>query len=509
MKAVRFVNYTFCYPNAGTPALKGINLSVNSGEYLLICGKTGTGKSTLLRSIKAELAPVGKKTGEVLIFSAPRDGSRNRANVMKVGFVAQDPDSQTVMDTVESELAFGLQNMGLPANVIRRRMAEIAGFFGIGGWISKKIHTLSSGQKQILNLACVTAMQPEILLLDEPTARLDPIASAEFLQAVGRINKELGKTVLISEHRLGRVLPEADRVVYLSGGTAETYASPIEFVRRLYGGEDGFKAALPAPVRVAYKLGERLDYPLGIKQGRQWLAARAPICAVPDSEPENPYEKPLIAAKSVWFRYDKNEDFVLKNISFAARAGEVHAIVGGNGSGKTTFLRLLCGALKPNRGKISKSADMRCGLLSGEPKALLAADTVAGELSEWQKEYGYGDRDIQKIMDELGISHLTDRHPYDLSGGEMQKTALAKILLLRPGILLLDEPVKGMDAEAKAELLVILRRLVKEGKSIVLVTHDLEFAASVADRCSMLFGGGIACTDTMRCFFSSNLFYTT
>ncbi len=511
LAAVSFLNYTFSYPGLDAPTLRDVTLDVGEGEFVLLCGQTGSGKTTLLRSVKREIAPVGKTEGRVLIQGEDRDQKKRTVSAVEVGYVAQNPDNQLVMDTVWHELSFGLENMGLPTHIIQRRMAETANFFGIDSWADKKVYELSGGQKQVLNLASVMAMQPGILILDEPTAQLDPIAAKQFLQILKRIHEELGTTVILSEHRMEDVLPLCTSVLFLQRGKLQAYQSPDRFVAHLLAENHPFSKAFPASVHIARRLGEKERFPLSVKEGRLWLKSHGwkQEKTIPSLANRSASSKPVLQAKEVWFRYKKEEDFVLKNASISFYPGEVHAIVGGNGSGKSTLLHLLSGAVKPNRGRIRREEKTRPGLLPQNPKALFTADTVGEELDEWKKDFHYTDEEVYSMMEEMGIEHLKSRHPYDLSGGEMQKVALAKILLLNPDILLLDEPTKGVDAMAKEDLLQILKRQKENGKTVVLVTHDLEFAARIADRCSMLFQKEIACSDWGKAFFEQNAFYTT
>lgn len=533
MPAVSFVNFSFSYPDAARPALENLTLSLRRGEFVLVCGLSGSGKTTLLRCCKPELAPAGQRKGELRLPTAGSPAGRSDAGT--IAYVAQDPDNQIVMDSVWHELAFGLENLGLPAPVIRRRMAEIAAFFGMDAWMQQKTDLLSGGQKQMLNLASSLVLQPSLLLLDEPTAQLDPIAAKSFLQAVERVNRELGVTVVLSEHRLEETLPIADRVLLLQAGRLLCDAPPAAFAREVYTRCPDFAAALPAPARAALLLqhagvpapDDRL--PLDVREGRRFLRAllpapasipaddqAAPAPAFSDAEtapagkaPAVSRENVLLSAHDLWFRYDKDAPFVLRGASLSVRRGEVHAILGGNGGGKTTLLHLLCGALRPGRGRIRREKDCRLGLLSQSPKALLTCDSVLDELRECREIGQYGDGEIHEMLLRFGLGGLETRHPYDLSGGEQQKLALAKLLLLDPALLLLDEPTKGMDAPAKQALAEDFRRLQAEGKTLVLVTHDVEFAARAADRCSLLFDGGVVCTEARRSFFSTNLFYTT
>lgn len=510
MDALTLMEYGFTYPGEERPVLSGVNLSVRAGEFALLLGATGSGKTTLLRSIKREVAPVGNREGRILLFGEEQDAAAQASCPGAVGFVMQSPENQLVMDTVWQEMAFGLENMGIESAVIRRRVAETAHFFGIGSWFERKVWTLSGGQKQILNLASVMAMQPRLLLLDEPTAQLDPVAARDFLQMLAKINRELGTTVVLSEHRMEEICPLADRMIWLREGRIALDAPPSFVIRQVYEEKLGWDAALPAAARLAHALGEREQYPLSVREGREWLASHQPK-QPPRKEKPAPKraEKPIIEAKKLWFRYEKEQEFVLRGVDFSVAPGEIFALVGGNGSGKSTLLRLLAGVERPAKGKVRKQAGVRSAMLVQHPKAMFLKPTLKEDLAEWQREAGYSDARIQEIAGQLGLLDLMDRHPYDLSGGEMQKAALAKLLLLSPDLLLLDEPAKGLDAFSREELSRILLDERAKGRGIVLVTHDLDFAAQIADTCAMMFGGEIVSSAEGRAFFSGNLFYTT
>lgn len=529
MAAVQFLDYSFCYAGASDWALKNIELALPEGEVTLLCGGSGSGKTTLLRSIKQELKPVGKSTGRLSIWGAEPGEEKPVESASRIGFVMQNPDNQLVTDRVWHELAFGLENLGLPTEIIRRRVAETAHFFGIGSWFEKKVQELSGGQKQILNLAAVMAMQPDLLLLDEPTAQLDPVAASDFLQLLWRVNRELGMTVALSEHRLEDVLPFAFQVVFLEKGQLRLCGSAQQFIRYVYEENHDFAYALPAAAQLAHSLSggqestgcEKDYYPLSVREGRSWLAGhkekrkQEPARNIPAGKPlpENKPEKetgPItLEAKGLWFSYERSKEFVLKDAHFSARGGEVHAVVGGNGSGKSTLLKVLAGVLRPVRGKVKTGRGLRAAMLAQSPQALFAMDTLEDDLMEWAKRFSYSREHVKEQAAVFGLTRLLRRHPYDLSGGEMQKAALLKLLLTEPDILLLDEPTKGIDAFARKELAALLQRQKKLGRTIVLVTHDLEFAAMTAERCSMMFDGQLVCTDRGREFFMDNVFYTT
>ncbi|MBK5211928.1 MAG: ATP-binding cassette domain-containing protein [Coriobacteriia bacterium] len=537
MEAVSFVDFSFRYPQARQSTLENIDLSIGRGAFVVLCGPTGSGKTTLLRCIKHEIAPVGTRRGEVFVLGHPMGASDPRQSAAQVGFVMQDPENQSVMDTVWHELAFGLENLGVPTDIMQRRVAETAHFFGIGEWFEKRTSELSGGQKQILNLAAVMVMQPYILVLDEPTSQLDPIAAKEFLQALERVNRELGTTVILSEHRLEDVLPIADEVVFIEGGKLSFVGTPHDFASELYSSGDSFASALPAPAQVAHAvtadardadahdLGSAAsaaaiepDYPLDVRAGRAWLVENVPESIRAGIRHESfvvappaiaSHEEPILTAKNLWFRYGRNLDFVLRGASVELYPRKIHAVVGGNGSGKSTMLYALSAVRRLERGTVKCAKGKRIALLAQDPKTLFLRDTLLQDLTEDCEKFGYTRDDVDEMLARLGLTELRDRHPYDLSGGEMQKAALAKVLLLSPDILLLDEPTKGVDAFAKHELMDILREQREECRAILVVSHDLDFCAEIADSCSMLFNGEIAANAAGRTFFNDNLFYTT
>ena len=504
MVAVSFIMDSFAYPDSNE-ILHDIRFELEAGDFTLLCGPTGSGKTTLLRNLKPETAPAGQRLGSVCLFGKQIDKD---CSASRVGYVAQHPAHQLVMDSVWHELAFGPENLRVSPAEIRRRMAEVANFFGITDWIDRRVCELSGGQKQVLNLASVMMMQPEILLLDEPTAQLDPIAAKSFLHLLRRVNQELGTTVLISEHRLEDILPMADRVLYLETGRLAFQGSARDFPAWLSNSASPFFHALPRVTQTVGKLSAGSAFPLDIKSGRQWLLSHAQAIVPEHQRMEDSQLDPILEAKNVWFRYAKTDPFVVRDISFSLARGEIHALLGANGSGKSTFLSLLAGLLKPFRGKVvSRGASV--SVLPQNPQALFTCDSVAEELAEWSARVGYGQPQIKAILDRFCLQTKRDQHPYDLSGGEMQKLALAKLLLLSPDILLLDEPTKGLDAVAKEDLRESFQALMREGKTLLLVTHDIEFAATCADRCSLLFAGDIVCTEPAADFFAGNLFYTT
>lgn len=517
-------NLTFGYPGE-KDVLKGVNMRVERGEFIVLCGKSGSGKTTLLRHLKTVLSPHGKKTGEVLFDGTPIEQVSLRDQSAKIGYVMQNPDSQIVTDKVWHELAFGLESLGCDQATMRLRVAEMASYFGIQDWFHRGVSELSGGQKQLLNLASIMAMQPEALILDEPTSQLDPIAASDFLNTVRKINRELGTTVIITEHRLEDIFHAADRVIVMDEGEIIASDVPARVGAMLKNRNDDMFAAMPAPVRVFYGTGASGDCPLTVRDGRNWLSREMENVQSAQMEPEKPIDEDAEAAlkvKEIWFRYEKDSPDVLRGVSFEAPKGALFAIVGGNGTGKSTLLKAICGVCPPYRGKIElggkKIRDFKRGelfrnnlsMLPQDPQSLFVKKSVREDLREMLP---LGDRDadakIAAIAEKCEIAHLLDRHPYDLSGGEQQRAALAKVLLTNPKIMLLDEPTKGIDAFFKEKLARVLKKLIADGMAVIMVSHDVEFCARYADYVSMFFDGQILTTNTPRRFFARNSFYTT
>ena len=513
---------TFSYASAkGRHSLENVSLTIEQGEFLVLCGKSGSGKSTLLRQLKTVLTPNGKRTGEILFRGVPLKQVSDREQSEKIGFVMQNPDDQIVTDKVWHELAFGLESLGCDQKTMRGRVAEMACYFGIQDWFHRDVATLSGGQKQLLNLASIMAMQPEVLILDEPTSQLDPIAASDFLNTVRKINMELGTTVIITEHRLEDIFPYADRAVVMEKGRVIADDTPGKVGQLLFEQENPMFAAMPTPVRVYYGAGGTGESPLTVRQGRSWLSRRFPNRPEKDAiaAPPLPEEVkgPALVLKELWFRYEKDSPDILRGVSAEIPSGSLYAILGGNGAGKSTTLKAISGICRPYRGKVTlfgkpvdkyKSSELFHGclaMLPQDPKSLFVKKTVREDLSEMTKDKP----SIERIAALCQITELLDSHPYDLSGGEQQRAALAKVLLTNPRLLLLDEPTKGIDSFFKETFAGILADLKKQGITIVMVSHDVEFCARYADVVSMFFDGQILTTDTPRRFFGSNSFYTT
>ena len=521
METIRFDNVIFTYPLAERPALDGVTFDVKKSEFFVICGKSGCGKTTLLRHMKKNLIPYGEFSGSVKYQDCEISELADRVNASRIGFVQQNPDNQIVTDKVWHELAFGLESLGLPNMEIRRRVAEMANYFDIQGWFRKDVSQLSGGQKQLLNLASIMAMQPDLLVLDEPTSQLDPIAAAEFLRTIYRINRDLGTTVILSEHRLEDAFTMADRVMVMDRGKIAACDAPRAIGRAMAGGgpEDRHPMfyGLPAVTKIYQEAGGTGDSPLTIREGRLWLdelcgdkvfPADRGSAAPKDAPAKN---DPVITLKNVWFRYDQKSQDVLRDLSLKVPGGQIFCLLGGNGAGKSTMLKATCGMLKPQRGKISVQGKL--AMLPQNPQALFTEICVEDEMLEALHANPASDEEkVRRVLDMLDlmeIGHLRKTHPYDLSGGEQQRLALGKVLLLDPDVILLDEATKGLDPFFKITLAGILRKLADSGKTLFLVSHDIEFCAEYGDTCAMFFDGGIVSQGAAREFFRGNSFYTT
>lgn len=601
MALFAFEELTFRYPEAPRDALRDVSVAIEPGQFVLVCGQSGCGKTTLLRQFKSALAPHGHQSGQVLFDGVPLADVPEREQVARIGFVMQDPDAQIVTDKVWHELAFVLESLGCDERTMRLRVAEMASYFGIQHWFHKNVGELSGGQKQLLNLASVMAARPDVLVLDEPTSQLDPIAASDFLATVHRINRELGTTVVMSEHRLEEVYGLADRVVVLEEGRVVADGEPRAVAGQLHQASSPMALALPAAARIAWGVegarpacavgrgapcapparavgrgapcsdsievqgssrvadvsvctsmncartplptalaysstveegvASQVETPLTVREGRAWLAREVAVhpprrwalsaTEACDSAPA----RAAVELKDVWFRYERDGADVLRGTTLTVPGGSLFAVVGGNGTGKSTMLRAICGVARPYRGKITvlgrrlkewKKAELFRGgvaLLPQDPLNLMVKKTVRGDLEEMLDGRGLTAEQrvaaVREVAVLTDIAPLLDAHPFDLSGGEVQRAALAKVLLCEPRLLLLDEPTKGLDAFFKDKLARLLRSLTARGTTVLMVSHDVEFCASYADWCALFFDGNVVTTNPPRQFFASNSFYTT
>ena len=554
MNCIEVKNFSFQYPKESHAALYQVSMEVEEGSFVVLCGKSGCGKSTLLRQFKSVLASHGEKKGEILYGGQNLEDVDLRTQSSEIGYVLQNPDNQIVTDKVWHELAFGLESLGYDTPTIRLRVAEMASYFGIHSWFLKNVSELSGGQKQLLNLASVMAMHPKLLILDEPTSQLDPIAASDFLETVRKINRDIGTTVILTEHRLEDVIPWADKVYVMDKGRMIADGTPNEIGEQLRTmGHDMF-LSMPAPMQIYAGTNSSLRCPLTVSQGRRWLSEELETkgikikkegnqeetakkkssifekLAALKKEPEK--EIPEIRIKDVWFRYERDLPDVVKGLSLDIKKGEIFAVVGGNGTGKSTAMSLIARIRFPYRGKIylegkeiGKYSDDDLyhgflGVMPQNPQSLFVKKTVREDLYEVidgkreRKSEAYPiemkKKDaVEGIVSLTRLEGLLDRHPYDLSGGEQQRLALAKVLLLRPKILLMDEPTKGIDNHYKKELGEILRKLSEHGVTILMISHDVEFCAQYADRTGLFFQGNVVTSEESKKFFAGNNFYTT
>ncbi len=502
---------TFSYPGASRNALQNVSFSISRGDFVAVCGATGSGKSTLLRLLKREIAPLGEIEGEISVEGVPQSAIDARKASSFIGFVAQRPEEQIVTDKVYSELAFGLENLGTAPEIIRRRVAETAAYFGMDSIFSRPVSELSGGQKQMLNLAAVMAMQPSVLILDEPTSQLDPIAASEFISVLAKLNRDFAVTVIISEHRPEELLSAANKLLVIGDGKVTAYGDTRDVIMRLRA--DGrFIRNMPSSVRVSAAL-DGQAIPVTAREGRVFIENNFNNSIRKFPCPEYIHsDTAALEFSKVYFRYERTADDVLRNMDLTVYDGEIFCLLGGNGSGKTTALNVSAGLLRPYCGKVrvfgrdvkkyeNQSLYREClSMLPQDVQTVFLKNTVREELED-------ADVDISSLPYDL--TNLLDRHPYDVSGGEQQLVALAKVLATKPKLLLLDEPTKGLDADATDTLIRILKDLQGRGVTVVAVTHDISFAALCADRCALFFDGGVVSNAVPREFFGGNYCYTT
>jgi energy-coupling factor transporter ATP-binding protein EcfA2 len=591
---IQIRDLTFAYAAGDEPVLSDINIDIGSGEFVIIMGSSGSGKTTLLKMLKRNMIPAGRYSGRVYIYGKEADKLTDRENAAGIGYVSQDPDNQIVTDKVWHELAFGLENLGMDNVTIRKKVAEMSEYFGITGWYDREVSKLSGGQKQILNLASVMVMQPGILLLDEPTANLDPLAAIRFLDVVKRINQELGVTVVMVEHNLEHIYADADRIIAIDKGRVAANSSPkkaaadiiaagsfliegLPVASRLYSGynkKNGNSVVSYNNVNIDSNNKDNhilLDeIPLTVKEGRRWYVNYKKVYGkdiIKDKDKINNFagkgiindkvikkdvleednitgnknkkrigfikknnlenkssrkntdniENTVCQLKNVSYSYNKKLPYIIDGVDVSFKEGRITAILGGNGAGKSTMLKLIAGIIKPVRGKII--SNKRIIMLPQDPKAVFTEVSVEEELAEVLMDKGNGiynnmpmedKREIvEQIIEEFGLNDIRKNNPYDISGGQQEKLAIAKVLLLKPEVLLLDEPTNGLDPYFKKTLGKLLKKINADGVTIIIVSHDLEFVDSFCDDVIMLFDRKVAAQDSTHKFLRDNMFYTT
>lgn len=529
MEIFKVENVNFTFAESSKRALNAVSFTIQQGSFAVLFGASGSGKTTLLQLLKRELTPNGKRDGEIFYKGELLEDIDAKTLVSEIGFVMQKPDDQIVMDTVWHELAFGLENMGLSNAQIRKKIAEMTSYFGMGDWFHKKISELSGGQKQLLNLASILIMQPKVLILDEPTSQLDPIAATEFMQTLHRLHEDTGVTIILVEHRLEDVFQFASDIMLIENGSIIAQGSPriIGQIVKKINEHHIMLEALPTATRIYYGLSTFTnESPITIREGMEFIGNyKNEIQELPRNIIEQKIDKPILAMKDCWFRYGRDFPDIVKGVSLKIQKGEIFCILGGNGAGKTTLLKLLAGQCKPYKGyvllhdKKMKKYSMEqlykknIALLPQNPKTLFLQSTIREDYEVTAKLIGFDKMEaslqIERVMKMLHIESLMDMHPHSVSGGELQKIAIGKLLLLQPKILLLDEPTKGIDVFAKKQLQQLLQQLRAQGMTIIIVTHDMDFAAEIADCCGLYFDGEVLAIDVPKSFFAQNNYYTT
>lgn len=586
MALIEFKDFSFSYLNSDgsesqTKSLDSINLEIDYGDFVLLCGPSGCGKTTLLTNLKKELMPAGRRSGEIKFNGTRIQDLEDLSSACDIGYLFQNPDSQIVTDTVIQEIAFPLENIGLPTEEIRNRISEIVAFFGINDILHKNVNELSGGQKQLVNLCSLLVLRPEVLLLDEPMSQLDPIASYEFLSIVRRLNEEFSITVIMSEHKADSIFPFIDKAVFLKEGKIEFVDNAHNICSEVIDDEI-FENYLPVVTKIYNSLSVKhpslikLNTPLSIREGRRCLnTIHDDLIKISDgtinsdnssstnthhtSKKYHSEEKSgildkisfsrnkdaLIRMNGIYFAYEK-ENLILKNVDFDLNDGDFVSLIGGNGVGKSTFLQLLVGILKPIKGKVKYKKGVRLAYVHQNPMIHFSKDNVREEFLEsiiesnllnvnavdFSKESyekllklsneEFIESDIlnslkfdnikfkfKELIEFFGISDLIDKHPYDCSGGEQQKIVIVKALLQNTDVLVLDEPTKGLDPISSKALAEILNSLRDKGLTILMTSHDLDFVANNCKRCLMLFDKDIQIDDDPKVIFAENNFYTT
>ena len=586
MALIEFNNFSFAYMNSdGTESqvksLDNINLEIDYGDFVLLCGPSGCGKTTLLTNLKKELMPAGRRSGEIKFNGTRIIDMDEISSACDIGYLFQNPDSQIVTDTVIQEIAFPLENIGLPTEEIRNRISEIVAFFGINDILHKNVNELSGGQKQLVNLCSLLVLRPQVLLLDEPMSQLDPIASYEFLSIVRRLNEEFSITVIMSEHKADSIFPFIDKAVFLKEGKIEFVDNAHNICSEVIDDEI-FENYLPAVTKIYNSLSVRypslikLNTPLSIREGRRCLnTIHDDLIKISDSDANSDNldsanlhhinkkyhsqeksgildrislggnKNALISMNGIYFAYEKG-NLILKNVDFELEKGDFVSLIGGNGVGKSTFLQLLVGILKPIKGKVKYKKGIKLAYVHQNPMIHFSKDNVKEEFLEsileskllnnsdvsfnkesYEKllkmtneefiesdilnglEFDSIEFKFKELIEFFDICDLIDKHPYDCSGGEQQKIVIVKALLQNADVLVLDEPTKGLDPISSKNLANILNSLRDNGITILMTSHDLDFVANNCKRCLMLFDKDIQIDDDPKVIFAENNFYTT
>lgn len=523
MAIIQCESFSFTYNDGKEKSLDSIDLEVNAGEIILIQGETGSGKSTLLKSFKKELLPFGSKEGTIIIDDCPVEGMSLNQSAEKVGFVFQDPLNQVVCDTVEAELAFGMENIGKSKTEISERIAELSIYFGMSHWMTRELSSLSTGELQLVNLASIIAMAPDILLLDEPLAQLDPVSKERFLNILFKLNDDFNLTILIVEHELDLLYAHCDQVIVLKEGQIIEQGTPRKVAEDCWQSEK--INYLPIPAHIFHLLEGKGVVPINIKEGIRFISKVEGLDKMSHIDKTKEVKGETLKIRNLTFRYDRQSTYILEEVDLTLKEGDILCLFGANGSGKTTLLKVIIGVLKNKQGKIwwnqvrmtSKTLETylgeTIGYLPQNPSGLLFSGTVAENLVEVMT---YHKVDLieqrmrmKELLSELDLKYLEHRKIDTLSYGEKQLVALSKVFILRPQLVLLDEPTKGLDRKKKETVERFLRKKGSEGITMIITSHDPDFASEVGSLCTLLFRQKLTPLQTPTHFFSKHHFFTT
>lgn len=505
MKIIEAENFSFRYKNSISNVIENISFSVNEGELVLVCGATACGKTTLLKNLKPELSLGGSRKGNLYFCGKKIEQISECDSASNIGYVMQNPENQTVSDSVRGELAFIGESLGLPKNTIRRQIAETAAYFGLEKILDKKTSELSGGQRQLLNLAAVMTVNPKLIILDEPTAQLDPIAAGDFIRTLYRVTRELAITVIMAEHRFEDILPLADKVIFLENGRIRKYGTPEETVKDIASCKET-APSLPSGLRIwkNFSLDNIQSAPMNLSAGRNMINKYFKKNIKESENTSRALSSEIsIEVKNIYFTYNKSVSDVICGTSLKIRKGESYTLLGSNGCGKSTLMALICGLEKPYRGKITVNGKnpikyrKEIGFLPQNVQSTFLYDNVGEELQFIDNNDIYDFRPFYNM------------HPYDLSGGQQQLLGMKKMLNIDPEILILDEPTKGLDGFWRDFIAEKILELRAKGKTILTVTHDMELAALISDRCGIFFDGIIASEGTPWEIFAESIFFTT
>ncbi|MFD1126440.1 ABC transporter ATP-binding protein [Lentilactobacillus raoultii] len=522
---IRLTHLTFTYPHAEQPTLQNVDLTVNQGDFLVIAGDSGSGKTTLLRHLKKELLPNGQREGQITITGQSISEMTKLQSAQTIGYVSQNPRHQPVMPTVIEELAFSLENIGCPSREINRRIAEMTTYLGLDHWLHQSIETLSGGQLQLVNLAAVLILRPKVILLDEPTAQLDPLMTRNLMAILARIHQELGMTIVMTEHNLSLPITLATRMVLLNQRTIAADGSPASIMAKMFyqPTTKRFVPEVPALFLTYYPQASPL--PLSVMTAQRLIRARKfRFKSVPHLTHDLKTaagEQPILAMKNVSFSFNAEQN-VVDHLNLFVNKGDWLTIVGKNGSGKSTLLSLMAGLRKPQFGKIKLNRRLiwklsnlqriqQLSFLSQEPTLQFGQETVIQELivQGQQLEIKNVAERAARMLKDCRLTHLKSQNPFDLSGGQQRLLGLAIALMAEPVLLILDEPTNGLDPNTKYIVGKLLKDYQRSGGTIVMATHDMAFAAEFSDHCGFMFDGDLETILPRRQFFSENFFFTT